>query len=78
MVRKGLAVLLATTIASCSTPVAIGAIAAGGGGLVATAAVYEDDCDGEGCIYGNVMAFMLGIVSVSLVAVGGVSLAIEE
>ena len=70
--------MLAVTIASCSTPVAIGSLAAGGGGLVVTKVIYKDDCDGEGCIYGNVLAFMLGVVSLSLIAVGGVSLAIDE
>jgi hypothetical protein len=77
MMRIGLAVLLATSI-SCSAPVAIGAMAVGGGGLIATKAIYKEDCDGEGCIYGNVLAFMLGVVSLSLVIVGGVSLSIDE
>ena len=70
--------MLVATIASCSTPVAVGSLAAGGGGLVVTTVIYEDDCDGEGCIYGNMIAFMFGVVSVSLIAVGGVSLAIDE
>jgi hypothetical protein len=78
MLRKGLAVMLVATIASCSAPVAIGAVAVGGGGLVATKAIYKGDCDGEGCRYGNALAFMLGVVSLSLVVVGGVSLSIDE
>ena len=76
--RKGLAVLLATTVVSCSAPVAVGSIAVGGGGLIATKAIYKGDCDGEGCIYGNVLAFVLGAVSLSLITVGAVSLSIDE
>ncbi|MEO8706911.1 MAG: hypothetical protein ABI867_43190 [Kofleriaceae bacterium] len=76
--QRSLAVVLAVAVAACSTPVAIGSLVVGGGGLVASKAMHRSDCDGEGCVYGNALAFLLGVVSLSFVVVGGVSLVTKD
>jgi hypothetical protein len=70
---------LAFVSAACSTPVAIGIGAAGGASLIGAATVWvpEDKCDGEGCAYSNAIALLLATLGASLVAVAGISLAVE-
>jgi hypothetical protein len=59
-------------------PVAVGAVVVGGGSLVAASSLHEDDCDGEGCKYGNALALLLGVVGLGLLVVGGVYLGVTE
>lgn len=71
------ALVSAVPVAGC-TPVAVGAVVAGGGSLVSANILHEDDCEGEGCRYGNALAFMLMVIGLSLLVGGGIYLGVSE
>lgn len=73
-----MAAVILTTVTStaCSTPVAVGSLIAGGGALIGAKAMYKD-CDGEGCVYGNLLAVMVGVIGFGLVVGGGIGLAVD-
>ncbi len=70
--------LAAVTSSACSTPVAVGSMLAGGGALVGAKVIYKEDCDGEGCGYGNLLAVLLGTIGFSFFVGGSVGLAVEN
>lgn len=76
MARIALLLALALPASGC-TAVAVGSVVAGGGALVATGTMYDDDCDTEGCAMSQAMALLLGVVGSAMLIGGGVYLAVD-
>ena len=73
--RIALAVCLAASLASCS-PLGVGVIVAGGATTGASVHELGKRCDGDGCAYGKVIGSMGLLVGLTLVAVGGLLVAV--
>ncbi|MBA2539643.1 MAG: hypothetical protein H0V17_08420 [Deltaproteobacteria bacterium] len=71
-------ILAAVTSNACSTPVAVGSMVVGGGAMLGAKAMHKSNCDGEGCVYGNLLAALIGVIGVGLVVGGGIGLAVEK
>ena len=66
-----IALCAALGLGSGCTAVAVGALALGAGATVTAGVMYDNNCDGEGCAYGNVAALSLALVGVCAMAGGG-------
>lgn len=50
----------------------------GGGALVGAKLMYKKDCDTEGCVYGNMIAALIGTIGFGFFAGGAIGLAVEK
>jgi hypothetical protein len=71
-------VLALTVPAAGCVPAAVSCVVAGSGALIAAHNLHDDHCDSEGCMYGNALAVMVGVIGAVMLAVGGIDLAVRK
>ncbi len=79
MNRVVVSVVLALTVpAAGCVPAAVGCVVAGSTGLVEASSMHHDHCGNEGCWERNGIAVLVAIVGATLLAVGGIDLAVRK